>query len=255
MRFLAALGGNIGAQPELFSAALRWLQERGLKLHACSSLIRTAPVGTAVGHEFLNAAALLDGSFEPQQVLQLFQEAENLSGRTRAVRWGPRTLDLDLLLAEDVVIHSPDLMLPHPAMWYRDFVLRPASEIAGDLQHPLLESSVRQLFSRLQQRPLRLRLETDMTDGSASAAGGAVPFLAEVRDKVRNAVRGAEWLLASESGEVFAEVRLVAATAQHPPCSYPLPQPASRQITLYVESLQNAVDQLEQLCVAIGCSC
>ncbi|MFM7059535.1 MAG: hypothetical protein ACKO2P_21690, partial [Planctomycetota bacterium] len=62
-----------------------------------------------------------------------------------------------------------------------------------------------------------------------------------------------EWLREDEPGEVFADVRILAATAEHPPCSYALPQPASRQITLYVQSLQNAIDQLQQLCVAIGC--
>lgn len=249
MQFLVALGGNVGAQPVLFSDALRWLEARGLVTRRCSSLIRTAPVGSAAGHEFLNAAALLEGDLDPQHVLQLLLEAEDISGRKRVVRWGPRTLDLDLLLAGDTVIHSAGLMLPHPAMWYRDFVLRPAAEIAGEMRHPLLGCSIQQLFSRLQERPLRLRLAT------ASGAGpvGEVPFLADVRERLAGEVPAAVWLPEDESGESFADIRLLPATADQPPCSYPLPQPASRQITVYVESPENAFEQLRQLCVAIGC--
>ncbi|MFM7057222.1 MAG: 2-amino-4-hydroxy-6-hydroxymethyldihydropteridine diphosphokinase, partial [Planctomycetota bacterium] len=194
MQFLAALGGNLGAQPELFSTALRWLEDHGLKLRACSSLIRTAPVGSVAGHEFLNAAALMEGHVGPEQVLRLFQQVENISGRTRAVRWGPRTLDLDLLLADDAMIHSPSLILPHPAMWYRDFVLRPATEIAGDLQHPLLQCSLQQLFGRLQERPLRLRLTGGAAGGAENAAGATLAFFDEVARDVSNAIPGAEWL-------------------------------------------------------------
>lgn len=250
MLFLTALGGNIGEQPELFDAALRWLEQRGLTLRACSGLIRTAPVGSAAGGEFLNAAALLEGDLEPLQVLRLFQQAENGSGRERIVRWGPRTLDLDLLLADHHVLNTAELILPHPAMWYRDFVLRPATEIAGELVHPLFGCSVRQLFERLQQRPLRLRLIPDATPDAAMA----LSLPADFHQQLAAEVPKVEWLSAGEPGDVFADVRLLTATASQPPCSYPLPQPATRTLTIYIKNIANAVDQLRQLCIAIGCT-
>lgn len=253
MLFLAALGGNLGAQAELFETALRQLAQRGLKLCACSRLIRTAAVGTHSGGEYLNAAALLEGNLSPHQVLQLFQETENLCGRERFIRWGPRTLDLDLLLAEDTILNSPTLILPHPAMWYRDFVLRPAAEIAGNLQHPLLRASIQQLFERLQERPLRLRLVPADCPSSTLPPGKSTP-LAMLHQQLLAIAPAVEWLDADEPGDVFADVLLLPATADQPPCSYPLPQPAVRRITLYVEGSENALEQLQQLCMAIGCT-
>jgi len=250
MVFLTALGGNIGGQPELFEAALRWLEQRGLRLCACSRLIRTAPVGSAAGGEFLNAAALLEGDLEPRQVLQLFQQAETGSGRERTVRWGPRTLDLDLLLADHHILNTAELILPHPAMWYRDFVLRPAAEIAGELVHPLLGCSVQHLFERLQERPLRLRLVPDATPDAATE----LSLPADFHQQLAAEVPAVEWLSAGEPGDVFADVRLLTATISQPPCSYPLPQPASRTLTIYIENIANAIDQLRQLCIAIGCT-
>lgn len=250
MLFLTALGGNIGGQPELFDAALRWLELRGLTLRACSGLMRTAPVGSAAGGEFLNAAALLEGDLEPLQVLRLFQQAENGSGRERIVRWGPRTLDLDLLLADHHVLNTAELILPHPAMWYRDFVLRPATEIAGELVHPLFGCSVRRLFERLQERPLRLRLVPDATPDAATE----LSLPADFDQQLAAEVPAVEWISAGVPGEVFADVRLLTATASQPPCSYPLLQPATRTLTIYIQNIANAVEQLRQLCIAIGCT-
>lgn len=254
MQYLAALGGNLGANSELFTDALQRLRERGLQVSAVSSLIRTAPVGSAAGGEFLNAAAVLETSLLPKQVLAVFHEVEAECGRERSIRWGPRTLDLDLLLAEEFVHSSRELMLPHPALWYRDFVLRPAAEIARDMRHPLFGITIQELWQRLQERPVRLRVFSDAWTVAIESAGRPHGDVIELLQQETAANDRVEWLAPGKSGLVFADVKLLPATSEQPACSYPETQSAERTIVLFAEHWQSAVDQLRQLCAAIGCS-
>ena len=253
MEYLAALGGNTGANAELFTHALQMLEEQGLHVSAVSSLIRTAPVGSAAGGEFLNAAAVLQTHLPPTQVLAVFHEVEAACGRVRSIRWGPRTLDLDLLLAEDTVQYDRQLMLPHPALWYRDFVLRPASEIAGEMRHPLLGSTIQELWQRLQERPVRLRVLSNEFTAATALAGRPPGNLPDLLSMETVAGSDVEWLAPEQPGPVFADVLLLPATPEHPVCSYPAQQSAARTITLFAEHWPNALDQLRQLCAAIGC--
>jgi 2-amino-4-hydroxy-6-hydroxymethyldihydropteridine diphosphokinase len=254
MQYLAALGGNLGANAELFTDALQMLSEYNLHISAVSSPIRTAPVGSAAGGEFLNAAALLESHLLPEQVLAVFHKVEAACGRVRSIRWGPRTLDLDLLLAEESVHCSRELMLPHPALWYRDFVLRPAAEIAGEMRHPLFGITIRELWQRLQERPVRLRVFSEEFTAAVDAASRPTGNVTELLKQETAAGIAVEWLQPEQSGLVFADVLLLPATAEHPVCSYPQTHSAQRTITLFAEHWQNAVDQLMQLCAAIGCT-
>ncbi|QQS54141.1 MAG: 2-amino-4-hydroxy-6-hydroxymethyldihydropteridine diphosphokinase [Candidatus Competibacteraceae bacterium] len=104
---------------------------------ACSPLYRGAPVGGPSGQpDYLNAAAALDTTLAPDELLTALQAIEAAQGRTRTVHWGPRTLDLDLLLYDQLVLDGPRLTLPHPRLHERAFVLYPLYDIAPDLEIP-----------------------------------------------------------------------------------------------------------------------
>lgn len=152
------LGGNVGDVREAFREAVRRLRSTGLDVTSLSGLYRTAAVGEQAGPPFLNAAIAVRTTLEPEPVLDLLQEVEQSLGRTRELHWGPRTIDLDLLLFESRIMQTPRLTLPHPACWYRRFVLDPLAEIAGSQLHPERRLTIRELRDRLQIRPLHVVL-------------------------------------------------------------------------------------------------
>ncbi|NEP63532.1 MAG: 2-amino-4-hydroxy-6-hydroxymethyldihydropteridine diphosphokinase, partial [Symploca sp. SIO2G7] len=96
-----------------------------------------------------NACAIFQTIFSPEQVLQVLLETEASFGRIRRERWGPRTLDLDLLLYGDRVMNTPSLTLPHPRMHERAFVLLPLAEIMPGWQHPLRQQTVQALLEQV----------------------------------------------------------------------------------------------------------
>ena len=158
-----ALGGNIGNSQATFEKALVALADRGVEVQAMSSVISTAPMGAVAGDVFSNAAATVSTKLSAGDLLQTLHEVEAECGRVRTVHWGPRSLDLDLLLYDDLVIDSEVLVVPHPSMWYRRFVLAPLNEIAAERIHPIFGESVEQLHVRLLNRPLAVELA--MPDG------------------------------------------------------------------------------------------
>ena len=155
---LIALGGNINISEVVFADALAQLKRRGCTDIRMSRIVITRPVGAGAGNEFLNAAAILRTNLRALELLDAMHEVEAMFHRIRSSHWGPRTLDLDLVLLGNEISNSPGLVIPHPAMWYRRFVLEPASEVAADMLHPILNESVQRLFERLNQRPLQLEI-------------------------------------------------------------------------------------------------
>lgn len=132
-----ALGSNLAdprAQVERGFAALAALPDT--RLQARSRLYRTRPWGVLDQPDFVNAAARITTSLSPRGLLERLQAIEARAGRVRGVRYGPRTLDLDLLLYGDAVIREPDLVVPHPRLHERAFVLAPLADLDPDLEVP-----------------------------------------------------------------------------------------------------------------------
>jgi 2-amino-4-hydroxy-6-hydroxymethyldihydropteridine diphosphokinase len=117
-----------------------------------------AAVGGGRQDDFLNAALTLQTTLAPAQLLSALQGIETQLGRRRGDRWAARAIDLDLLIYDDLVLNEPDLVLPHPRMAYRRFVLEPAVEIAPDFVHPATECTVKHLMSRLDELPRRIAI-------------------------------------------------------------------------------------------------
>jgi 2-amino-4-hydroxy-6-hydroxymethyldihydropteridine diphosphokinase len=131
------LGSNLSCPDAQVHSALAALDRiESTRVRAASSLYRSAPVGIAEQPEFVNAVARVTTSLEPRLLLQRLLALEVAQGRVRTVRNGPRTLDLDLLLFGSQCIDQPGLVVPHPRMHERAFVLIPLFEIAPDLDIP-----------------------------------------------------------------------------------------------------------------------
>ncbi len=147
-----ALGSNLGDRRDRIASGLRAIAAlRGVSLIAASELFETAPVGPVAQEAFLNAAALIRTGLPPRDLLSELLGIEQAHGRDRAAgeRWGPRTLDLDLLLYGDLVIDEPGLTIPHPRLHERAFVLDPLVLLAPDLIVPTLGRTIRELHADL----------------------------------------------------------------------------------------------------------
>ncbi len=150
---LLSLGSNEGdRQANLEATVARLAAHASIRLLARSSWRETAAIGGPAGQgDFLNGAATLETMLPPRELLGCLQQIESELGRRRAERWGPRTIDLDLLLYDELVLSTPELTLPHPRMAWRRFVLEPAAEVAGSMIHPTIGWSVARLLAHLNQ--------------------------------------------------------------------------------------------------------
>jgi 2-amino-4-hydroxy-6-hydroxymethyldihydropteridine diphosphokinase len=137
-RAYVGLGANLGAREQTMRRALELLAAvPGVAVVAVSSFRETEPVGGIEQPRFLNAAAAVDTDLAPRALLDLLLSVERTLGRVRGPeRYGPRTIDLDLLLYEDVVIDEPGLVVPHPHLHERRFALEPLAELAPTLELP-----------------------------------------------------------------------------------------------------------------------
>jgi 2-amino-4-hydroxy-6-hydroxymethyldihydropteridine diphosphokinase len=145
-----AVGSNQGDSVRICRQAFDVLRKHpAINILKISSLYRTSPVGPVEQDRFINASAVLQTRLEPQALFELMLEVEKSFGRTRTVKWGPRTLDLDLLFYENIQLDLPVLKVPHPLMSKRLFVLMPLAEIEPDWVHPGLGLSVHEMLNRI----------------------------------------------------------------------------------------------------------
>ena len=148
MKYLISLGSNIGEREKNLAQAIMLLNINGVKILKKSSIYETSPVGNTEQPWFLNQVLEVQTDTEPRAFLQLVLGIETQMGRTRKVAKEPRCMDIDILLAEDKIVHSSDLHIPHPELPKRNFVLVPLKEIAFDTIHPELNKKIGDLWRR-----------------------------------------------------------------------------------------------------------
>ena len=154
------IGSNLGSPLENCKKSIALLGEQpGIEVIACSSFFETEPVGPADQNWFLNAVAKIATDLEPLPLLEILLAIESDMGRIRNEKWGPRVIDLDLILFKDRVLKNSRLEIPHPLMAQRRFVLAPLAELAPDLIHPIEKKAVRQLLSELPEDKKIIRLQ------------------------------------------------------------------------------------------------
>lgn len=156
---LIALGANLGNETKSFVQVRDLLASNPrVKIVRCSSLYRTSPVGDDSGDEFVNAGIVLQTELTPLELLDCLLSIETLIGRERTVHWGPRVIDLDLIIYGNRIVRESRLNIPHPACWYRRFVLDPLVEIAPEALHPVKRRTLKELSTHLNQQPFRVSL-------------------------------------------------------------------------------------------------
>ena len=151
-RVFIALGSNMGDRLKILERAVANLQEdscfRGIKV---SDYIETAPYGGVEQDDFLNGVLEAETLYSPEGLLARLQREEQLAERKREVHWGPRTLDLDILFYDDLILAREGLSVPHPDMKNRGFVLEPLTALAPSFVHPVYRKTVRELLEELEK--------------------------------------------------------------------------------------------------------
>lgn len=151
-RAYLSCGSNVGDREAHLNGAVAALRDDDrCRVLRVSDWIMTAPYGDVEQEDFLNGAIMLETLYEPHMLLEKLHEIEHAHGRERKVHWGPRTLDLDILLYEECIMYTDDLIIPHIDMQNRYFVLKPLAQIAPYERHPLSGRSILQLYEALMQ--------------------------------------------------------------------------------------------------------
>jgi 2-amino-4-hydroxy-6-hydroxymethyldihydropteridine diphosphokinase len=149
------LGANLGDRHEALRSARDMLGPK-VELTACSSLYETPPWGLHAQPTFLNAVCATRTQLSPFELLSYVKDLERQLGRVASVRWGPRAIDIDILLFDDLVLHSKSLIIPHPHLHHRAFVLVPLAELAPQLLHPTIGQTIQQLVDTDRSADIKL---------------------------------------------------------------------------------------------------
>lgn len=162
-----ALGSNLGDREKNINLALEKLGQIGI-IRRVSSLYETEPVGYKDQPWFINLVCELETELPPQELLQSLKAIEKKMGRDPGPRFGPRPMDIDILLYDNLVLDTPELTIPHPRLAERAFVLIPLVEIAPEVLHPVLKKSAQELQEALPKGP-----EVGLFTGSAASSSAS----------------------------------------------------------------------------------
>ncbi|MBI4848737.1 MAG: 2-amino-4-hydroxy-6-hydroxymethyldihydropteridine diphosphokinase [Nitrospirae bacterium] len=143
------IGSNLGDREDNCGRAIRLLEANNIKVIKSSSMIETEPWGVEDQPMFINMAVEIETVLGPEELLSVLKKIEVETGRRPEKRWGPRVIDLDILLYDDLIMKTSELEIPHPHISEREFVLRPLAEIVPEKLHPVLKKSIRELLSEL----------------------------------------------------------------------------------------------------------
>ncbi|NFP91327.1 2-amino-4-hydroxy-6-hydroxymethyldihydropteridine diphosphokinase [Clostridium sporogenes] len=144
-----AFGSNIGEKESYIKRALEKIEKRGIKIIKVSPIYETEPYGVLDQDSFLNGVVKIETNLTPENLIEVLLDIEKQLDRVRERRWGPRTIDLDIIFYDDLIINEKDLIIPHKDMENREFVLKPLCDIDENFIHPVLKKSVKQLYDEL----------------------------------------------------------------------------------------------------------
>lgn len=143
------IGSNLGNRHKNCLHAIELLEIRGIKVKKKSSMYETGPWGVKDQPRFINMVIQIETSLMPHELLGVLKDIEKEIGRKDSFHWGPRIIDLDILLFNEIVMNDKKLQIPHPYLHEREFVLRPLDEIAPDVIHPVLNMSINKLAHKM----------------------------------------------------------------------------------------------------------
>jgi 2-amino-4-hydroxy-6-hydroxymethyldihydropteridine diphosphokinase len=152
--FYLSLGSNVGDREANLVRAIEELAPRGVRIIRQSSFYETEPLEIRDQAWFLNCAVEAETALTPHQLITVLLEIESEMGRHRGIKYGPRNIDMDILLFGASVVDTPDLVIPHPRMAERRFVLAPMNEIAPDSRHPVLDKTIGELLNETADKSL-----------------------------------------------------------------------------------------------------
>lgn len=144
-----AFGSNIGEKENYIKRALEKIEEREIKIIKVSPIYETEPYGVLDQDSFLNGVVKIETNLTSEDLIEVLLDIEKQLDRVRERRWGPRTIDLDIIFYDNLIINKNNLIIPHKDMENREFVLKPLCDIDENFIHPVLKKSVKQLYDEL----------------------------------------------------------------------------------------------------------